>query len=256
MLYAFRRLALAIVIALCPGVSSFAQSIDLKLKDVTVQTAVMELQNKYGYSVAVRSNEIDMSRPISVDLKGKNLEEVVKAIFAGQDVDVNIIGKNITIAKAAQAPVQNIVVKGVVLDETGQPVIGAAVFQKGSTSNGVITGLDGDYTITVPSNANLLVSYLGFKDSDVAVAGNEVVNVTLAVDSELLEDAIVVGYGVASKKLVSSSIASVKMENIDRGAELDPMKSLQGRVTGVSISSSSGIPGRSEERRVGKECYS
>ena len=244
MLYAFRRLALAIVIALCPGVSSFAQSIDLKLKDVTVQTAVMELQNKYGYSVAVRSNEIDMSRPISIDLKGKNLEEVVKAIFAGQDVDVNIIGKNITIAKAApDVPVQNIVVKGVVLDETGQPVIGAAVFQKGSTSNGVITGLDGDYTITVPSNANLLVSYLGFKDSDVAVAGNKVVNVTLAVDSELLEDAIVVGYGVASKKLVSSSIASVKMENIDRGAELDPMKSLQGRVTGVSISSSSGIPG-------------
>ena len=203
MLSALRKLTLATGITICLGLSASAQSIDLKLKDVTAQTAVMELQKKYGYSVAVRSNEIDMSRPISVDLKGKSIEEVVMAIFAGQDVEVNILGKKITVAKAASdTPVQNITVKGIVKDETDQPVIGAAVFQKGSASNGVVTGLDGDYTITVPSNAHLVVSYIGYKDSDVAVAGNKVVNVTLAVDSELLEDAIVVGYGVASKKLV------------------------------------------------------
>ena len=138
---------------------------------------------------------------------------------------------------------QNIVVKGVVTDESGLPAIGAAVFEKGNDSNGVVTGLDGDYTITVPSNAVLLISSVGYKTEEVPVNGNSVVNARLVLDSELLEDAIVVGYGVASKKLVSSSIASVKMESIDRGAELDPMKSLQGRVTGVSISSASGIPG-------------
>lgn len=141
----------------------------------------------------------------------------------------------------AQAPVT---VKGIVLDDTNQPVIGAAVFEKGNNNNGVVTGLDGDYVITVPSDASLVVSYIGYKDAEVAVAGRATVNVTLAVDSELLEDAVVVGYGVASKKLISSSISSVKMDGIDRGAELDPMKALQGRVTGVSISSGSGIPGQ------------
>ena len=226
------------------GLSASAQSIDLKLKDATVQTAVMELQKKYGYSVAVRSNEIDMSRPISLDVKGKTIEEVVAAIFVGQDVDVNISGNNITVAKTIpDAPVKNITVKGVVKDDTGMPVIGAAVFEKGNEKNGVITGLDGDYVITVPSNAYLFASYIGYNDEEMPVAGKENINFNLSVDSELLEDAIVVGYGVASKKLVSSSIASVKMENIDRGAELDPMKALQGRVTGVSISNSSGIPG-------------
>lgn len=230
------------VVGFSLGVS--AQSINLKLKDVTVQTAVLELQKKFGYSVAVKSTELDMSRIISVDLRDKDVKEAVAAIFAGQDADISIKGQNIVVAKAMPSePVKNITVKGIVKDDAGLPVIGAAVFQKGDSRNGVVTGLDGDYEITVPSNASLVVSYIGYKDSEVAVSGRSSVNVDLVVDSELLEDAVVVGYGVASKKLVSSSIASVKMESIDRGAELDPMKALQGRVTGVSITSASGIPG-------------
>ena len=240
---AFSRLGLLIMVSLVFSFEVVAQSIELNLRNVTVQTAVMELQKKYGYSVAVKSNELDMSRIVNVDVSGKTVQEVVSVIFEGQDIDVVVNGKNITVAKSKDENPVMITVKGVVTDETGQPAIGAAVFEKGNGSNGVVTGLDGDYVITVPSDAFLRVSYIGYKDSEVAVAGKATVNVNLAVDSELLEDAIVVGYGVASKKLVSSSIASVKMETVDRGAELDPMKALQGRVTGVSITSSSGIPG-------------
>ncbi len=133
-------------------------------------------------------------------------------------------------------------VTGKVTDESGEPVIGAGVVVKG-TSSGTITDLDGFYSLTAASGQTLVFSSVGYKDQEVVVGSENVINVVLPVDSELLEDAVVVGYGVASKKLVSSSIASVKMENIDRGAELDPMKSLQGRVTGVSITSASGIPG-------------
>ena len=164
-------------------------------------------------------------------------------IFAGQDIDVIVTGKNITVAKAKNDEPVRITVKGIVTDDSGQPAIGAAVFEKGNTGNGVVTGLDGEYEITVPSNAVLQFSSVGYMTIESPVSGKSTVNAQLAVDSELLEDAIVVGYGVASKKLVSSSIASVKMTEVDRGAELDPMKGLQGRVTGVSISSASGIPG-------------
>lgn len=141
------------------------------------------------------------------------------------------------------APSAKITVSGIITDDSGQPVIGAAVFQKGNSSVGVVSGLDGDYKLSVAGDATLVVSCIGYKDTEVAVAGQSVVNVVLTTDSVLLEDAVVVGYGVASKKLVSSSIASVKMDGIERGAELDPMKALQGRVTGVSITSASGIPG-------------
>lgn len=243
MLSAWFRLSVTACMALFFSLSAYAQSIDLRLRNVTVQTAVMELQKKYGYSVAVKSNELDMTRTVSLNVTGKTVQEVVAEIFAGQDIDVIVTGKNITVAKAKNSAPVRITVKGIVTDDSGQPAIGAAVFEKGNTGNGVVTGLDGEYEITVPSNAVLQFSSVGYKTIESPVSGNSTVNAQLAVDSELLEDAIVVGYGVASKKLVSSSIASVKMAEVDRGAELDPMKALQGRVTGVSISNSSGIPG-------------
>lgn len=243
MLSAWFRLSVTACMALFFSLSAYAQSIDLRLRNVTVQTAVMELQKKYGYSVAVKSNELDMARTVSLNVTGKTVQEVVAEIFAGQDIDVIVTGKNITVAKAKNDAPVRITVKGIVTDDSGQPAIGAAVFEKGNTGNGVVTGLDGEYEITVPSNAVLQFSSVGYRTIESPVSGNSIVNAQLAVDSELLEDAIVVGYGVASKKLVSSSIASVKMAEVDRGAELDPMKALQGRVTGVSISNSSGIPG-------------
>lgn len=243
MLSAWFRLSVTACMALFFSLSAYAQSIDLRLRNVTVQTAVMELQKKYGYSVAVKSNELDMTRTVSLNVTGKTVQEVVAEIFAGQDIDVIVTGKNITVAKAKNDAPVRITVKGIVTDDSGQPAIGAAVFEKGNTGNGVVTGLDGEYEITVPSNAVLQFSSVGYRTIESPVSGNSTVNAQLAVDSELLEDAIVVGYGVASKKLVSSSIASVKMAEVDRGAELDPMKALQGRVTGVSISNSSGIPG-------------
>ncbi|MBQ3249684.1 MAG: TonB-dependent receptor [Bacteroidales bacterium] len=239
-----RRILLTVCAVVCFGVGVSAQNIDIRLKDVTVQTAIMELQKKYGYSVVVKSTELDLSKVISVNIKDKNVKDVVAAIFEGQNADITITGKNIVVAKAKPADaVKSITVTGIIMDENDLPVIGAAVLQKGDSDNGVVTGLDGEYAITVPSNSYLIVSCIGYKEASVPVNGNATVNVSLALDSELLEDAIVVGYGIASKKLVSSSIASVKMESIDRGAELDPMKALQGRVTGVSISNSSGIPG-------------
>lgn len=162
MLTALRKLVLIAGMVVSLSIAAAAQSIDFKVKAMTVQNAVMELQKKFGYSVVVRSNEIDISKPISIDLTGKSIEEIVAAIFAGQDVEVNVSGKNIIVAKSKPAAkVEMITVTGIVRDETGQPAIGAAVFQKGNTANGVITSLDGEYSITVPSNSILLVSYIG-----------------------------------------------------------------------------------------------
>ena len=136
-------------------------------------------------------------------------------------------------------------VSGLVSDEQGDPVIGATIMIKGTQSVASITGIDGDYAVQVPSDAVLEFSFFGFETQVVPVAGQSIINVTMKVDSQSLEEVVVVGYGTASKKLISSSIASVKMDDIDRGAENNPLKSLQGRVTGVSITSPSGVPGDS-----------
>lgn len=150
----------------------------------------------------------------------------------------------LTLAAGAWAQ-SKMTVTGVVSDEQGEPVIGATIMLKGSSSVMSITGLDGDFAVQVPSDAVLEFSFFGFQTQEVPVSGQSVINVMMKVDSQSLEEVVVVGYGTASKKLISSSIASVKMDDIDRGAEIDPMKALQGRVTGVSITTASGTPGSS-----------
>ena len=140
---------------------------------------------------------------------------------------------------------QKLSLSGTVLDAGGQPVIGAAVMVQGSKTDGAVTGLDGDFTIQVLPSAVLEVSCFGYKTQIVPVDDRSEISVTLEEDTQTIDEVVVVGYGTASKRLVSSSIASVKMDDIDRGAETDPVKTLQGRVTGVAVTSPSGIPGES-----------
>ncbi len=146
----------------------------------------------------------------------------------------------ISLGAGAQSKVS---VSGAVYDVTGAPIPGAAVMLRGAAQVGTVTAADGTFSLSVPPDAVLEVSFFGFKTESVSVAGQNFISVTLQEDSQMLEEVVVVGYGTASKRLVSSSISSVRMDDIDRGAEVDPMKSLQGRVTGVSVTSPSGIPG-------------
>ena len=89
---------------------------------------------------------------------------------------------------------QNITVKGVVKDATGESVIGASVVQKG-TSNGIITDIDGNFTLNVPSNSTIVISFVGYKTQEIPVAGKTQINVTLKEDAEMLDEVVVVGYG-------------------------------------------------------------
>ena len=137
---------------------------------------------------------------------------------------------------------QDLGYSGTVYDENGTPLIGAGVIKAGSTG-GTITDLNGQWALNARPGDKIIVSYLGYIDQEIVLTEKTTLDIYLAEDTKMLEDAVVIGYGTASKKLISSSIASVNMSNIDRGAATDPMKMLQGRVTGVSITSGSGTPG-------------
>lgn len=111
-------------------------------------------------------------------------------------------------------------------------------------SHGTITDFDGKFTLAdVPEKGILTVSYIGYKTVDLSAAGQTFVKVVLQEDSKMIDEVVVVGYGVQSQKLVTTSISKVKMENIDQGNDYNPIKMLQGRVAGVNISSASGTPG-------------
>ena len=139
---------------------------------------------------------------------------------------VQMVGFNAYAQESSAANAQRITVSGVVVDTTGLPVIGAAVVEKNNELNGSSTDIDGKYSLTVPANGAVVVSFLGYETQTLAVNNRTAINVTLKQGAEDIDAVVVVGYGTQSKKLVSSSIASIKMDNITRGAEVDPMKSL------------------------------
>ena len=129
---------------------------------------------------------------------------------------------------------QDIKVQGVVKDERGETVIGASVMQKGTT-NGAVTDIDGNFSLTVPSKATLVVSYIGFTTQEIAVGGRTQLEITLKEDDQTLNEVVVVGYGTMDKKELTSAISHVGEKDFLTVSSLDPSMMIQGKVAGVSI---------------------
>ena len=135
---------------------------------------------------------------------------------------------------------QNTTVKGVVRDAMG-PTAGATVVQKG-TNNGTITDLDGNFTINVPANAVLVISFVGLDTQEIPVAGKKFIEVTLSGNEEL-EEVIVVGYGTQKKSDITGSVASVDKARLSKLPVTNVLQAVQGATAGVTISQGSSIPG-------------
>lgn len=136
-------------------------------------------------------------------------------------------------------------IAGVVTDETGSPLPGATVLEKGTT-NGTTTDFDGNFTINTGEDAILEISYLGYSTQEVAVNGLTSVSVQMSPDATQLEDVVVVGYGTQKKSDVTGSIASVDSENFNKGVVANPGQLLQGKLAGVNVTAVSGEPGAAQ----------
>ena len=141
-------------------------------------------------------------------------------------------------------------VTGVVVDATGEPVIGANVVVKGTT-NGTITDFDGNYTIEGVSASDVLVfSYIGYLSQEITIGNQAAINVTLSEDSQALEEVVVVGYGVMRKSDVTGSIGVAKGDELTKNQNFSALDNLRGKVSGVNIFSNSSQPGAYSNRVV------
>ena len=143
---------------------------------------------------------------------------------------------------------QNITVKGHVKDATGLEVIGANVVEKGNTSNGTITDLDGNFTLSVPKGATLTISFIGYQTQEVAAA--PMVMVTLKDDAELLSEVVVVGYGRTKKDDLTGSVTAIKPDELSKGITNNAQDMLVGKVAGVDVITAGGTPGAGAQIRV------
>ena len=134
-------------------------------------------------------------------------------------------------------------VTGVILDNAGASVIAASVVEQGNTSNGVITDQDGNFTISVPGGARLVISSLGYATKVVEVGNQTSLTIVLDEDTELLEETVVVGYGTQKKKLVTGSTVQVKGDDLVKLNTTSALGAMQASTPGMQITSSSGQPG-------------
>ena len=139
----------------------------------------------------------------------------------------------------APAAIAQSMVSGTVVDGQNEPVIGASVMVKGTTS-GVATGIDGDFSIAAKPSDVLKVSAVGYKTAEVKVEGTAPIRITLEESSEVLDEVVVIGYGTSTKKELTGSVASMKKEELNPGTFPNAMGMLQGKVAGLQIVNPSG----------------
>ena len=225
-----RRAILMVGAVLCLNLSVYSQLISLKMNDVSVKKAMMELQTKSGFSFVYIAGDLDIRKMVTID--ANQLDEAINQILKGQNVSYEIQGKNIVIKRIHE---QKIKISGIVKDVNGAPVVGATVKEKG-TSNGTITDIDGIFMLEVQENALLDISYIGFKSQQLKVQkGGKALSVILKEDSELLDEVVVIGYGTQRKGEVASSIATVKSENFLKVPSPDAAQMIRGQVPGLAV---------------------
>lgn len=134
-------------------------------------------------------------------------------------------------------------VTGLVLDETGEPVIGASILIEGTTT-GTITDLDGNFTIDASDGQMLVISYMGYATQTVAASNN--LKVTLLPDTKVIEEVVVIGYGASKKSNISGSVEMVKADDLPKAASASVGEMLRGRTSGMFIQSNSASPGASQ----------
>ena len=198
---------------LCMSLGVAAQSVKLHLNGVSVKTAMTQLREKSGYSFVFAANDINTSRKVNVN--ATELKQAVNQILVGQGVSYKIEGKNIVVSKSAKAEKGGATqqkgdnrkkVTGNVVDETGMPVIGATIRQKG-TQNAVVTDFDGNFTLNVPEGAELEINYIGYEQKALRIGDKDSYSLALTPASKELNEVVVTALGIkrAEKALQRSA---------------------------------------------------
>ncbi|MDD4490414.1 MAG: carboxypeptidase-like regulatory domain-containing protein, partial [Paludibacter sp.] len=229
--------------SLCFTVSSQETKITLKIKDRPLSEVLNQIESKSGYSILVRSNDVNLNEIVSVDANNLGIRDVLNELFKQSKISYEISGKNISVFKPQTTTQGTSTTKitprritGIVTDaKTGESIIGATVQVRG-TGVGTVTDFDGRYSIEVrDANPVLVFSYVGYMSEMVQIAKQTVVDVKLSQDVKTLEEVVVVGYGTMKKSDITGSIASVKTQDLQAVPVFNVGQALKARVAGVNI---------------------
>ena len=236
-----------------PAGGSENPPISLSMQNVPIEQVLEHLRNQYGYSFVYKPQEVDVQRRVTVEVQQQPIDRILDIILAAQPVGYEVKNKIIHINRQ-QAVAENAetgrYVDGVVVDENGVPIVGAAVIVKG-TSRGVSSGVNGDFRIgELPEKAVLSISALGYAAADIPVGSRTSLRIVLKEDAQTLDDVVIVGYGSQKKVNLTGAVESVSSDVFENRPVANVTQMLQGAVPNLNISLADGKPNRSASYNI------
>lgn len=236
-----------------------SQTINLNLNkgQVELKSVIKEIKKQTDFDF-LYNKEVEGLYKASeaINVKNESIESVLNLLFKNSAIKWQVADKTITLTPAISSKEgvkqlsQRILVTGIVTDTQGEPVIGANVVQKGTT-NGVISDLDGRYSITVSDRkAALVYSFVGLTSQEITVGNNTRINVVLKNDAQLLNEVVVIGYGTSSKKKLTTSVVSMKNEKLAELPISNVGDAFAGQMSGIIAENGTGAPGAAPVIRV------
>ena len=222
------------------------QKVNLKAKGESLRKVLAEIENQTELTFIYNHDVVDGSEMISIDVREAKVGSVLENILADQNLDYKIIDNKVMLFKSnrkvlAESVLQDeIIVKGMVTDVNGDPLPGVNVYEKSDPQHGVITGVDGSYTIKVREDAVLVYTFIGFADQELTVGGRNEVNVTLVEEYTELDEVVAIGYGSKTKATITGAVETIGSEVFESRAQRTVAESIQGLMPGLQVTRSSG----------------
>lgn len=248
--------ALCTLLLLCSfNVSVWAkgQTVTMKVQHATLTQVFSIIEKQTSYRFSYRNADVDKHYNITLSKSNASVSELLDIVLANTGLSYKVLSdKSIVItggAKSSTVGIQQTKTKltGMVVDSKGEPIIGAAVMEEG-TKNGVITDMDGNFSIEVSIGTPLVVSYIGFGKQELKASHN--MRVTLNEESHGLDEVVVVGYGTMRKRDLTGAVASVKMNDTPVGTVSTISHALAGKAAGLQVSTISAQPGSGSTFRI------
>jgi TonB-linked SusC/RagA family outer membrane protein len=225
----------------------YAQKISFTVSQQPIAKVFEQIQKQSGYIFFYDENSIKNANAVTLAIKEKNIKETLDQVFEGQPLIYEMVKRTIVVKQKPNIPEKTKEkqnkqpLTGIVIDENGQPLVGASVSIKG-TSQTIMTNREGKYTFSdIADNAVLIVTYVGYISQDVSF--KNATKITLQRSDSKLDDVQIIAYGTTTKRLNTGSVATVSAKDIERQPVSNPLATLEGRVPGLIITQSTGVPG-------------
>lgn len=242
----FYLLFLIVSITQAFGSTLYSQSasLTLRMSNTTIEDVLNRIEEQTEFRFLYNKKIVDVEHKVNVSTKNGKITDVLDHLFKDAGISYTISDRQIVLNKkdAFKSVQQSNQVTGIVTDANGDPIIGANVIEKGTT-NGIISDLDGKFSIDVNPGAVLQVSYIGYVTREITVKDKSFLTVKLSEDTQALNEVVVVGYGIQRKVTTTGAVTKLEGEEINKMTVVNATKALQGLSPGITVVDRGGAPG-------------